>query len=189
MEILLLISDFALVSFASIIGIHYLRAFMVANILLIGLLGSKELVMFGFTSNIGNIFYATVILGSCLMLQLYGEREARKTIQAVGFTAIGVALLQVIPSTSRILVASLTAFMLAQTVLIYSWQWFGRLRVLGSSIVAQAVDSIVFFPLAFLTQLPVIQMVDFAWQGFVLKAMFAVASLPFFFAVKRIGVR
>ena len=164
---------------------------MLVQILFIGIFGNQEITVFGLTSNIGNLFYASVVFGMCLMMEIYGVEEARRTRNVLAGCVLAASLLGVVPVGSQILIASLAAFLAAQTVFIHLWERFRSRTIflynVGSSIATQAVDSIVFFPIAFVGIRTVEQMTGYALDGFLLKSLFAFVALPFYLGM--VGLR
>src|SRR3989304_2899301 len=114
-----LLIDFAAMGIFSLVGFAFLRNFMLVQILFIGIFGNQEITVFGLTSNIGNLFYASVVFGMCLMMEIYGVEEARRTRNVLAGCVLAASLLGVVPVGSQILIASLAAFLAAQTVFIH----------------------------------------------------------------------
>jgi len=55
-----------------------------ANMILIGALGAKLTTLFGFTTNVGNVFYATIFFCLYLLTEHYGKQAALRGLW-IGF--------------------------------------------------------------------------------------------------------
>ena len=160
----------------------------------------------GHVTNVGNIFYAAATCAQVVLLAQQGPDWALLSIKRVNVLLIGVFMLgaglermPVLPGNELfmdamrtivhhslgVVTASFAAFFLSQAVLIRSWT---RLSAHHGPVVAgvlasclcQAVDSPVFFAIAFWDQMPLAQLADAASTGFLLKSALAVAFVPAF---------
>ncbi len=110
------------------------------------------------------------------------------SLPAASFYDGGSAFSSVLGSTPRIVVASLTAYLISSLIdtQVFSWwkQRIGRarwLRVLVSNSVSTAVDSVVFITIAFAGLMPVLALI----QGqYVVKMAVTVVSLPLIYVVR-----
>ena len=149
--------------------IRFVCGSIAINLLLIAGFGSTLIDFFGFTTNLGNVFYVAITFTFYILFDKYGREVAKNAIWSSLFLTllfIFVAKLSVlvqgapaltIPVSSRLIVASLLAFAVAQNV---NLKIYERLSLLGdknklllkmniSNIGTQIVDSLIFFPLAF----------------------------------------
>lgn len=69
-------------------GAEIVSVAIATNLLLISTFGAKLISIFGFVSNIGNIFYATTFFAVQLLLERYGRREAVRAVWAGVFALV-----------------------------------------------------------------------------------------------------
>jgi uncharacterized integral membrane protein (TIGR00697 family) len=143
---------------------------------------SKVASVGGFTFGAGVLFFPISYLFGDVLTEVYGYARARKVVWA-GFSALAfasfmswailafppapgwvhqAAFVSVFGNTWRIVLASLTAYfcgefcnsyVLAKMKLFTEGRWLWS-RTIGSTIVGEAVDSVIFYPLAFLGTWP-----------------------------------
>ncbi|TSC82278.1 MAG: hypothetical protein G01um101420_442 [Parcubacteria group bacterium Gr01-1014_20] len=181
---------------------------IIINLILVAVFGGKLISLFGFTTNVGNIFYAAVFLGVQLTLEYYGRKDAIRSVW-VSFFAVNFFVLmgqvvlgfQVEPMSGelasalrvvfgvvpRVTIASLFGLILSQYANIYIYDFVRRrvgearlwLRSLTAVLVGQLVDSLVFFSIAFLGALEFGTVLQVMIVGFVIKVLIGVMALPF----------
>ena len=183
-----------------------LRMISLINMVLIILFGRALLDLGAGITNIGCICYATVVCGQCVVLVRHGIEAKRRTIGMVNWTLIwlfaGMACMDffpVIPTnepfrehmhtiaywTPRIASGSFAAFFLGQETLGRTWLLF-RARhsqvtaIVLASLACQAVDTPIFFGVAFLGDMPGDQMVEAMAIGFLFKGALTIAFIPAF---------
>ncbi len=184
-------------------------AVIIANIQVV-----KTVELFGITSSLGNIVYATSFLATDILSENYGKKDA---VKAVGIGFITLASLTIFmylailfkPSAvdfaqesmqtlykllPRIAIASFVAYGVSQThdVWAYSlmkkkqpdsrWIW---LRNNVSTMISQAIDSIIFVTIAFAGILPAIEFWEIVFSTYVLKWMVAAADTPLVYLAAR----
>lgn len=186
-------------------GKEWLYASIVANLFFVSMFGAKLVEVGGFVSNVGNVFYAGVFFATYLLIEHYGMAAARSSIW-LGLYAIGLFLvfsplvmaLTGAPSSlvadlplgllsgivPGIAVASIFGYLIAQNLNIWL---YGRLRGGGASlwataatavVVAQGVDSILFFYIAFAGILPTSLLWESLWAGYAVKVAIGVLGIP-----------
>ena len=192
------ILEFILIICAFQLGKSWLYALLVLNLLLVSLFGAKLIFIFGFLTNGGNVFYASIFLITHILIEHYGEKSALRgvwlgfgalvmfvimlqsallVISAPATVALANAQAIVFQLVPRIMFASLTAYLLAQQVQIYIYE---RLRIKTknkvlwlrdtvANIIGQLLDSVVFFGIAFLGVLPANVLIQTMIVGFSLK--------------------
>ena len=165
----------------------------------------------GFTFGTAVIFFPASYIFGDILTEVYGYARARRVIWA-GFAALGFASLMtwavialppapgwlhqeayvtVYGQTPRIVAASLTAFWAGDFVNSYilaklKLKTAGRflwLRTIGSTIVGQGVDSLIFYPLAFLGEWPTPLVLAVLLSNFLLKVAVEVVMTPATYAV------
>jgi len=156
-----------------------MMAGFVAVLLCSNLIGpAKIATLWGFTFGAGVLFFPISYVFGDVLTEVYGYARARKVVWA-GFGALGFASFMswmivslppadgwtgqeayaaVLGQTPRIVAASLTAFFIGEMVNAYVmakmkiWTAGKHLwtRTIGSTVFGQGVDSLVFYPVAFL---------------------------------------
>ena len=206
---LITILDFLLILAAHRLGSRYLLAMLVANIILVSVFASKLISVFGYVSNVGNIFYASTFLCSSLLVEHSSAKETKHTIYAgvlaifaylllsqitihlpslLGNESISQQFAFLFSSSVSITIGSVLAFVAAQLFLIHVYDILkGRrndkgflqiaFRAIVTAAIAQWIDSIIFFPIAFHTFSPK-TILEIASVGYVLKVCLAVLSVP-----------
>src|SRR4051812_16094456 len=76
-------------AFASLLGREYLYGSIVANLILVSVLGAKLVTLFGLTTNVGNVFYAAVFVATYILIEEAGPRAGSL---AIGIGVAGTAL-------------------------------------------------------------------------------------------------
>jgi uncharacterized integral membrane protein (TIGR00697 family) len=168
---------FSFVFFAARKGVDWLFGSIIANLFLVGIFGAKLLIIFGYATNAGNVFYACVFLATHFLLELYGSKVAKKTIfYGLIFTvfflimsqftfqfsgiktseSVNNAIYTLFVFSPRIFFASVMAYIFAQNINIFLFEWLktqtkGKtlwLRSNAANILGQLVDSLIFFSIA-----------------------------------------
>ncbi len=171
--------------------------------------------LFGWTATLGNIMYGTIFLGTDALNEIYGKKDAKKAV-FMGFaimvftTIIMMMALQFTPSAvdihypavasifnqyTMVVVGSLTAFLISQTLDVNLYQWIRKLlpqdkylfiRNNGSTIVSQLVDTVIFVFLAFVWDTEWSILLEIMVSTYVIKVMVAALDTPFIYLIKRI---
>lgn len=156
----------------------FIMAAFVAILLLSNLIGAaKVATLWGLTFGAGVLFFPLSYVIGDVLTEVYGYARARRVVWA-GFAAMGfmsfmawvvvalppasgwpgqAAYESVFGQTPRIVIASMAAFWAGELANAYilarmkiltrgRWLW---MRTIGSTIVGQAIDSLMFYPLAF----------------------------------------
>ncbi len=166
------------------------------------ILGAPTLSAFGYSTNVGAIFFANVMYGLALKHYKYGAEEAHCAINYILFALIvvfgsiflleeGHMLSPMFGTRIRIVGASFFSFWLIQSFFITLLDRYAERqliwRVPAITIVMQALDSAVFFPCAFAGDVPMDQLVQFALIGWLGKSVVALVSIPFFIGFRQIA--
>lgn len=192
------------------LGRSWLVVMIVLDVVLIGVFGAKLITLFGLVTNTGNSLYAAAFFATQLLTEHYGKKEALRSIWIVVWAMIffmlmgqftlltvGIAETQAVnqaidtlfSAAPRVAAASVIAFILAQLVNINVFSYFhkqthGRklwLRVNGSNIVGQAVDSLIFFTIAFWGVVSTPVLIQTMLVGYGLKVGVGLISTFFFY--------
>ncbi len=183
-------------------------ATIVANIQVV-----KMVNLFGMEATLGNIVYASSFLVTDILSENYGKGYAKKAVFFGFFSMISFTLLMNLaliftPSPSdftsdamktlftlmpRIALASLTAYLVSQFHDIYAYQFWRRkfpttgylwLRNNLSTMVSQALDTLIFILIAFLGVLPAGVLWQIALTTYLLKWVVALMDTPFIYLAK-----
>jgi uncharacterized integral membrane protein (TIGR00697 family) len=190
----------------------FMMAAFVAILLLSNVIGAAKVAsVHGFTFGAGILFFPLGYLLGDILTEVYGYARARRCVWA-GFAAmLFMALMswvvvslppaagwtgqaaydQVFGQVPRIVFASITAFWIGEFansfVLARMKIWTeGRYlwtRTVGSTVVGQAVDSVVFYPLAFLGVWPLPQVLLVLVTNWAMKVGWEVVLTPVTYAV------
>jgi uncharacterized integral membrane protein (TIGR00697 family) len=203
------ITELLFILFFYRLGKGGLVASIAINITLVSVTGSFLVPLFGSVSNIGNIFYASVFFATSLLNEYYGKREAYTSVM-ISFTAlvlfsvmaqlttgftnpttteVPVALITVFNTVPRIALASMAAYVVAQSVNVWLYDAIKTatknkklwLRNITAAASAQFVDSLIFFSIAFAGTVSFLELRQVIIVGFLLKTAFAVLSTPFLY--------
>lgn len=172
----------------------------VVNMCLIAVFAQRHLDFFGFSSNIGNVFYAAVFFA--FSLAAYHKDEFMEKLHAIFGTVLIFALMgqviQALPvhnqevadalsvvtgTTIRIATASFLAFYVSNGIN-YVILNMNKLalwhRKLIGNFTGQLVDSLIFFPVAFAGVLPAETVFGFTVSGLVIKVFLNAVDTPIF---------
>ena len=193
-------------------GVEYIIGMYAALIVVANILASKIVIFAGLTVPAAVIVYASSFLLTDVLSEFYGKDMARKAVWA-GFLAnimlvvsVYIAIIwegapfwvnqeafeTVLKNTPRIVTASMVAYLVSQhhDVTSYHW-WMGKfpqhlwLRNNASTIVSQALDTVIFITLAFYGLFPLGTMII---GQYTVKLLIALLDTPFIYTVKRLGM-
>lgn len=177
----------------------------------------KLVSLFGITSTLGNIVYASAFLVTDILSENHGREDAKQAVY-VGFfslivtTVIMNLALQFTPHSDdfaqgaletifrimpRLAIASLVAYGLSQTHDVWAFHWWkkmtkGRhlwLRNNLSTLVSQALDSSVFTLIAFYGTVPLGILWEIFISTYVLKFIVALCDTPFVYIARKMKDR
>lgn len=185
----------------------WLYATIVINLLLISLLGQKLIIVAGYATNIGNVYYAAVFFAIYLLLENATRVHVIRaisigTVSVVAFTALlllglgmqshpateGVSAMMsaVYGNAPRFALASIVAFVVAQGVNVALYltareepthiHWWIRLLVV--ILLAQLIDSLIFFSIAFWGVISSGLVIEGMVTGYLVKVGVGVATIP-----------
>jgi uncharacterized integral membrane protein (TIGR00697 family) len=188
---------------------------IVAATILANIQVTKMVVLFGFDANLGNILYGTIFLGTDVLNELYGKKEAKKAV-FMGFSVMIITIitmtiaLQFIPHPEdfandsltvifgylpRLLLASLTAFLISQFIDVNIFDKikerlpenkFLWIRNNLSTMISQFIDTIIFVPIAFLGEVSAETLIGLLISTYVIKLIVAAMDTPFIYLIKKI---
>ncbi|WP_319541110.1 queuosine precursor transporter [uncultured Pseudodesulfovibrio sp.] len=187
---------------------------MVFNLLLCNIQVLKTVELFGLTTTLGNVLYASVFLATDLLSEFYGKKEARKGV-LLGFVALVmmVAYMQIAlyfqpaegdfaqPHLSalfgfmpRIALASMMAYLVSQLHDVWAFhaikqrtgEKFLWLRNNASTMISQLLDSAIFCFIAFWGMFPMEVFMEILLSTYIIKIVVAGLDTPFIYLAKRI---
>ncbi|BDQ38307.1 membrane protein [Pseudodesulfovibrio nedwellii] len=187
---------------------------MVFNLLLCNIQVLKTVELFGLTTTLGNVLYASVFLSTDLLSEFYGKKEARKgvllgfvaLVMMVGYMQIALyfqpaaddfaqphlsALFGFMP---RIALASMMAYLISQLHDVWAFHAIKQrtgekylwLRNNASTMVSQLFDSAIFCFIAFWGLFPTDVFMEILLSTYVIKIVVAGLDTPFIYLAKRI---
>ncbi|MGE4298838.1 MAG: queuosine precursor transporter [Desulfovibrionaceae bacterium] len=191
-----------------------LYAIIVFNLILCNIQVLKTVELFGFVTTLGNILYASIFLATDLLGEFYGKKSARKGV-LLGFITLllAVAYMQIAirfaPAPGdfaqplfegifgllpRLAAASLAAYLLSQMHDVWAYEFWkkkteGRhlwLRNNASTVVSQAIDTVVFCSIAFIGVFPAGVWFEITCTTYLFKLVVALADTPFIYLAKRL---
>lgn len=205
--ILIALIDLAVVLFAWRLGKNWLIATILANIVLTSTFVGKLVPIFGLVTTGGEMFYASIFIATDILSEHHGKKVAYKSIW-MGFLALAMftgmaqlvlqfstidesaavaeamsTLFSVIP---RLAAASFIAYLIAQSFDIWFFHFIREktgtkklwLRNNLSTLTSQAIDSLIFFPLAFIGTVPFEVLGTLMLTGWLFKVPIAALDTP-----------
>ncbi|MEE1305043.1 MAG: queuosine precursor transporter [Agathobacter sp.] len=196
-----------------------LFAFAVFGTLLGNIAVCKCVDLFGVSTTAGNVLYASTFLVTDILSEKYGKKAAGKAVMMsfsvmllwlVGtqlilqFTPngndyINPSLMVVFGLVPRITIASLLGFVCSQNIDVFLyhliWKKTGDsekmlwLRNNGSTLISQAIDTVIFTTLAFWGTYPTNVFISILLTTYLFKAVVAVLDTPFIYIARKISPR
>jgi uncharacterized integral membrane protein (TIGR00697 family) len=186
---------------------HRLHGLILVFLILIATVGGKVASFEGHMTNVGVLFYASIYLATYFLVERWGRREGLRTIgigvagllfymlfmqvssaieRAPSPSPTSPALETIFPTASRIMLASILGFAVSQPVNVVLYSYLKRrmrgrgvwLRATVANAVAQALDSLVFFSIAFSATVPLAMVFDILITGYVIKVAFVALASP-----------
>ena len=200
-------------------GKNGLYAFAVFGTLLGNIAVCKCVDLFGFSTTAGNVLYASTFLVTDILSEKYGKKAAARAVaysfSVMVLWLVGTQLilwfapnendyisdsLQVVFGlVPRITVASLAGFVCSQTIDVnlyhFIWKKTGDtkaklwLRNNGSTLISQAIDTVIFTTIAFWGTYPTNVFVSILVTTYLFKAIVALLDTPFIYAARKITPR
>lgn len=187
---------------------------LVFNLLLCNIQVMKTVELFGLTTTLGNVLYASVFLATDLLSEFYGKKEAKKgvllgfitLVMMVGYMQIALyfqpgaddfaqphlsALFGFMP---RIALASMAAYLISQMHDVWAFHAIKQrtggkllwLRNNASTIVSQFLDSAIFCTIAFWGLFPMEIFLEILLSTYIIKVVVAGLDTPFIYLSKRL---
>ena len=197
-------------------GKNGLFAFAIFGTLLGNIAVCKCVDLFGLSTTAGNVLYASTFLVTDILSEKYGKKEATKAVKysltIMLLWLLGTQLLlQFTPNANdyidgslkvvfglvpRITIASLIGFVCSQNidVFLYHFIWAKSgdsksglwLRNNGSTLISQAIDTVLFTTLAFWGSYPTDVFMSILITTYLFKAVVALMDTPFIYLARKI---
>ncbi len=190
---------------------------IVFNLILCNIQVLKTIELFGMTTTLGNILYASVFLSTDMLSEFYGKKEAKKAVY-LGFVVLVMAVvymqlaLMFNPAADdfvqphleaifgflpRVALGSMAAYVISQLNDVYVFHLLkdkmGQrhlwLRNNASTLLSQFLDSSVFCLVALWGLFPVDVWVEILFTTYLFKVIVAVMDTPFLYLARRLHVR
>ena len=189
-----------------------IMAAFVTILLCSNIIGAEKVVnVWGFSFGAGILFFPISYFFNDILTEVYGYARSRKVVWA-GFAALGFASFMawvvvtlppaagwihqdayiiVFGQTPRIVIASLLAFFSGEFVnsyvlakmKIFTTGKFLWMRTIGSTVASEAMDSIIFYPIAFYGFWPNSLLITVMLTNYVLKVTWEVVATPLTYKV------
>jgi len=193
------------------LGVTLLITLYVACELIANITAGRAVSLFGFTAPGGVFIYAVTFTLIDLINERLGKAGARRVVAgafaanilfalyatlvlalpAPAFLEHGEAFAVVLGATPRVVIASLTAYLVSSLIDVEIFAvWKKRVgghkwgRVLASNAVSTAIDSMLFVTIAFWGSLPLLPLI---FGQYVIKMAVTLASIPLIYAAKDVN--
>ena len=197
-------------------GKNGLFAFSIFGTLLGNIAVCKGIDLFGVATTSGNVLYASTFLVTDILSEKYGKKEASNAVRysfavmlmwligtqmILWFTPnesdfINDSLRVVFGLVPRITIASIVGYICSQNIDVFLyhfiWDKTGNnksklwLRNNGSTLISQAIDTVIFVTIAFLGKYPTGVFFNIMWTTYFFKAIVALADTPFIYMARKI---
>ncbi|MCR4641113.1 MAG: queuosine precursor transporter [Lachnospiraceae bacterium] len=197
-------------------GKNGLFAFAIFGTLLGNIAVCKCVDLFGLSTTAGNVLYASTFLVTDILSEKYGKKEARNAVLysfsvmllwllgtqlILLFTPnandyVNESLVTVFGLVPRITIASLTGFICSQNIDVFLYHFIWKktgdgksklwLRNNGSTLISQAVDTVIFTFLAFWGTYPTGVFFSILITTYLFKAVVALVDTPFIYLARMI---
>ncbi len=202
-----------------IFGKNGLFAFAIFGTLLGNIAVCKCVDLFGLSTTAGNVLYASTFLVTDILSEKYGKKDAQRAVfysfSIMVLWLIGSQLILLFtPNTNdyisdslkvvfglvpRITIASLVGFICSQNIDVFLYHFIWKktgdnktklwLRNNGSTLISQAIDTVIFTFLAFWGTYPVGVFFSILITTYLFKAIVAILDTPFIYIARRIKPR
>jgi uncharacterized integral membrane protein (TIGR00697 family) len=201
----------------ALFGREGLFGLIVMSILLCNIQVLKTVELFGLTTTLGNVLYASTFLATDILSEVYGKAEARKGV-LLGFAALVLAtaymqiallftpapddfaqphLAAIFGFLPRVVLASMAAYLVSQWHDVWAFHYIrartgGRhlwLRNNASTAVSQLIDSVIFCTLAFAGVFPLGVWLEILVSTYLIKFFVAALDTPFVYLARHLAAR
>ena len=194
-------------------GKYGIIAIIASNVIIMNIFVLKGIILFGLDATGGNVLYASIFLGTDIISEFYGPREARKAVFVGFYISIFFliasrfillfepapwdlyhpAMKQLFTPVWRITAASMAAYILSQNFDVACYIWLKKkmpkhlwLRNNGSTWASQIIDTVVFCTAAFAGVYELKIIAGIILSTYILKVIVAAIDTPFIYLSKLI---
>ena len=175
---------------------------------------TKLVTMFGVSVTLGNVIYGSTYLATDILCEVYGQREANRTVMLGFFFTVAFVIMTqlallfapgegdfahdslktVFSVTPRLTIASLVTYLLMQRFDIWLYSLIRRktggkhlwLRNNLATMTTQLIDSAMFTMLAFTGIYPFGTVVELIFTTYLVKFLVSLADTPFLYLARRL---
>lgn len=206
-----LLLDFSLIMIAfRLWGKYGLYIWCSISVIVANIQVTKNVMLFGMEATLGNVLYATGFLATDLLSEFYGPKQSAKAVLVGFFSLVAMTLMMQLsllfaPSPSdiaqpalqqifglmpRIAFGSLVAYVCSNTHDVWAFEFWKRrkpgkrtlwIRNNFSTMVSQAIDTVIFTSIAFIGVYPKDVVVSIMVSTYVLKWIVAICDTPFMY--------
>lgn len=168
--------------------------------------------IFGFSVTLGNVLYGSTFLCTDILSENYGGKTSRKAVMVGFFTLVAFlvlsqvslwfvpnesdfispALKDILGAVPRLVLASVTAFLISNTLDTHLYEFFGKftkkiwIKNNCSTLISQAVDIVIFALIGWAGLFPWDVFWELVWTSYIMKFIVAVCDTPFAYIGKAI---
>jgi uncharacterized integral membrane protein (TIGR00697 family) len=188
-----------------------IMAFICVSVVVMNILVTKSIRIFGVGATGGNVLYAAIFLSTDILSEYYGGREARRAVM-LGFLCslfslasvwITIAfvpaawdwaqesLVRIFTPVARIVAGSMVAYLVSQNLDTYLYEYIRKrwkplwLRNNGSTWTSQLVDTLLFCSIGLLGTMPLSGWVQVCLSTYFLKILVALVDTPYIYLSRR----
>jgi uncharacterized integral membrane protein (TIGR00697 family) len=192
-------------------GKNGIIAVIASSVVMMNIFVLKGIVLFGLDATGGNVLYASIFLGTDIIAEYYGKKEARRAVFIGFFIAIFFliatrfvllfapanwdlyhdSMVKLFTPVWRITAASMLAYILSQNFDVVSYIWLKNkfpkalwLRNNASTWSSQIIDTSVFCISAFAGVYEVPVLIQIILSTYILKILVALIDTPFIYLTK-----
>lgn len=187
---------------------------MAGSIVMMNILVTKSVTIFGLGATGGNVLYAIIFLSTDILSEMYGGKEARKAVMIGFFVSVMMmiaawitlimvpaqwdfaheSLVTIFSPMFRIVAGSMIAYLISNTLDTYTYDWIRNkfpkhiwLRNNGSTWTSQFIDTLVFCSIALLGVMPFTAWLQIVLSTYLLKIFIAAVDTPFLYLAVKIN--
>jgi len=213
--ILITLLSLSLPMIASMFGYTALTSCAVFLVMITLIFTSYIIEVFGHSTSSAICFFAAIFLTTDILGEKYGHKKALKTVSItvlanIIFVSLGLLITQLIPIENsninsaistfftfipRILIAGILAYAISQSIDVHLFALYKKytkgkhlwIRNIGSTIISQFFDTIIFILLAFYGVLNNSILIDLFITTYIIKSLIALLDTPFCYIGKYIS--
>lgn len=198
-----------------VFGKNGLFAWIAMGTVLANIQVTKTIELFGLTATLGNIMYGTLFLITDSLNEKYGLKDAKKAVYIGFFALVSMVIIMqfalwfephsedfaheslatIFEVMPRIALGSIIAYLISQIFDVHLFQKIKKryhtnrqlyIRNMGSTVVSQLLDTLIFVPIAFLGLYPFEVVVSIFITTYIIKLLVAILDTPFVYIMKSI---